>query len=105
VLLSVFGEQAYPRLDVKKIIGRHLMEESRFIQSFIAEGEIRGERKTILKFLANRFGKTAVRQVADEVNAIEDSAHLDRLVQAAADSESLDQFRKALAAKKSRRST
>jgi hypothetical protein len=107
VFLTVFGAAATPPLDIMNLIGKQhmndLMQASPFFREALQEAEMRGERKAILKVLEDRLGKASVRQVTEALSAVDDPIKLERLLQVALHCDAIDDFRKALTAKKSRR--
>lgn len=95
-ILNLFGELAYPQLDVRAIIGREKMRESRFYREVIEEGKVLARREALLETLQERFG-TAVRdELEPAVNAIEDTAELSHLQRLAVGCSRLEEFRAAL---------
>jgi hypothetical protein len=93
-LLAIFGELAYPRLDIERIIGSEAMRESRFTRRLRAEER----RASLLDALDIRFGAAAAAEFADAVNAIEDGETLAQLHRLAIRCATLDEFRAALQA-------
>jgi hypothetical protein len=91
-LLDIFGELAYPRLDVGAIIGREKMRESRFGREMRQEGQLEATRKAILLVLRGRFGPEGMDEVANCLTGLDDPEQLERLVTHAATCPDLRQF-------------
>ena len=79
-LLGIFGDLAYPRLDVNGIIGREKMKASRFAREMMSEGEVKNGRANAINLLRARFGETAVAQLEASVNNVNDLTLLNRIV-------------------------
>jgi hypothetical protein len=94
--LSMFGRLAFPRLDVKTIIGREKMKESPFIREMQDEARAEERRAAILKILKRRFGEQADRALAAQLDECTDLRRLDRLFDKALDCASIEEFRRAL---------
>ncbi len=95
-LLSIFGEQAFPRLDVTAIIGREKMKESRVVREWRQEGALESKRADILETVEARFGAQAVTELSPAINGLEDLDQATRLFRLALRSQSLDEVRSAL---------
>ena len=95
-LLSIFGELAYPRLDIERIIGSDRMRESRFARRMRAEGEAAASRAGAVNLLRARFGNPAVAQLEAAVNTLDDAALLGRLLVLAGTCANPDEFRAGL---------
>ena len=84
---SVAGQLVYPRLDVRSIIGREKMKESRFYRDILQEGREEGReegrqealRQALLDALRIQFGEDATAPFEAAVNTIEDTDELRRL--------------------------
>jgi hypothetical protein len=98
-LLSIFGELAFPQMDVKGIIGRDKMKGSKLIGSFVAEAL----REVVVDALRIRFGEEAGAEIAPLLERIEDSERLRTLHALAIRCASLDEFRAALRPTRGRR--
>jgi hypothetical protein len=98
-LLNIFGELAFPRLDVGGIIGRDKMKGSKLIRSFVAEAR----REDVAEALRIRLGEEAVSAVLPLLERIEDAERLRGLHALAIRCASLDEFRAGLAASSSPR--
>jgi hypothetical protein len=96
VLLSVFGNLAYPRLDVAGIIGRDKMQESRFLREVRDEAQLAVKRWAVLENLEARFGPESRAELEPTVNAITDFEELGRLHRLSAICPNLDTFRAGL---------
>jgi hypothetical protein len=102
--LSIFGELAYPRLDVSAIVGREKMKTSRFVREMREEerevgrqeGLLAARHQDVLEALEARFSSEARTSLEAAITRIADAEHLRRLVRAAATCKSLDEFRAAL---------
>jgi hypothetical protein len=93
-LLNIFGELAFPRLDVAGIIGREKMEGSKLIRSVVAEAG----RDYVAEALRIRFGDEAGAAALALLEPIEDAERLHDLHALAIRCASLDEFRAGLAA-------
>lgn len=105
-VLGIFGTLGHPDINPFDIIGRQRMRENPFYRQIMNEGRKEAGRAYTLAVLEDRFGSSAVAQVADAVNAVEDPSELDRLFDVARHCTGIDEFRQALgpAAPRSRRS-
>jgi hypothetical protein len=81
-LLAIFGELAFPRLDVEHLIGSEKMKESKILRRWRKEGELSARREDLIKVVRSRFGEAFAAEVAETVNAIEDSVRLEQLFDA-----------------------
>jgi hypothetical protein len=97
-LLSIFGELAYPRLDIERIIGSEVMYESRFLRRVRQEGALETRRADVLQALEVRLGKSAAEEFAAAVGAIDDLETLGQLHGVAIRCANPDEFRTALQA-------
>jgi hypothetical protein len=98
-LLTIFGERAFPKLDVERIIGSEKMRESRMLRRVRQEGELSRQRNNLLKVVQSKFGKAFEAEVADTINHMDDLAHLEQLFDATVlEGISADVFRRRLAA-------
>jgi hypothetical protein len=95
-LLGIFGKLAYPRLNVRGIIGREKMRESKFYQEVLEEGKLEAKRADILEALEVRLGAEGAAEFAAAVNAIEDWTKLSRLFRLAVACSRTGEFRAAL---------
>jgi hypothetical protein len=93
-LLNIFGELAFPHLDVGGLIGRDKMEGSKMIRSFKAETG----RDFVADALRIRFGEEAGSAALSLLQPIEDPERLRELHALAVRCASLDEFRAGLAA-------
>lgn len=93
-LLNIFGELAFPHLDVGGIIGRDKMKGSKLIRSFVAEAR----REDVAEALRIRFGEAAGMEILPLLERIEDPERLGVLHALAIRSSSLDEFRAGMAA-------
>jgi hypothetical protein len=91
-LLSIFGELAFPQLDVGGIIGRDKMKGSKLIRSFVAEAQ----REDVAEALRIRFGEEVGSEILPLLERIEDAERLRALHALAIRCASLDEFRAAL---------
>jgi hypothetical protein len=98
-LLNIFGELAFPQLDVGGIIGRDKMKGSKLIRSFVAEAR----REDVAEAVRIRFGDEAGSVVLPLLERIEDPERLRRLHALAISCASFDEFRAGLAASPSPR--
>jgi hypothetical protein len=98
-ILNIFGGLAYPHLDIRAIIGREKMKESRFYRDVRAEGELLAKRAALTDAVQIRFGDTALAEFAAAIDALEDSAELTRLYRLAIGCNRLDEFRSAWSAR------
>jgi len=96
-LLGIFGKLSYPDLDVKRIIGREKMKESKFYQEILEEGALQANREAIVAVLRGRFKVEPPSDVAASLAALEDRTRLKTLLDEAVTCENLDVFRAALA--------
>jgi hypothetical protein len=102
-LLTIFGELAYPRLDIERIIGSEAMHESRFLRRAREEGYLEARRAGILQALEIRLGTSAATEFAAAVRAIDDLEILSRLFGLAVGSATAEEFRAALQAETAER--
>lgn len=93
--LNVFGEMAYPGLNVTNLIGRAEMEESPFYQRLLHEGRVEQAHKDLRGILEERFGSLPGPLVT-RLEAIPDEKRLHELVLSAVRSPSLDEFQAGL---------
>ncbi len=96
-LLSIFGERAYPILDVERIIGSEKMKESRMLRRAREEGELLRQRAAILQVLRARFGAPAASEFTAALGEMDDLSRLDPLLDTAATCRNVAEFRAALA--------
>jgi hypothetical protein len=94
--LNTFGQLAFPRIDVKTIIGSEKMKESPFLRDIMNEGGMKVKRADILKLLRRRFGDSA-ETLAAQLDECADLERLDHLFDLVLDCATLDEFRRALA--------
>jgi hypothetical protein len=85
------------------LIGREKMRESKFYQEIVAEGELQGQRNAILQILRHRFGPEASTEFETPLTAVDDRQRLTHLVGVATDCATPDDFRRALATPRRRR--
>jgi hypothetical protein len=88
-LLSIFGELAFPALNVEQIIGSEKMKESRMLR------RIRNEvlRDGILRVLRVRFRSEPPADVVSALEAVEEVGRLETLLDLAATCEDIEAFR------------
>src|SRR5262245_14672969 len=82
-LRAIFGEQAFPQLDIERIIGSEEMKESRMLRRVSDEGELAAKRADILEALEARFGTPAVTELAPAVNELAELERATRLLRLA----------------------
>lgn len=97
-LLEIFGGLAFPRLDVERIIGSEKMIESKMLRRIRREGELLRQRAAILQVLRTRFGAGSDAEFAAPLDAIDDMAQLEPLLDRAVTCRNLNAFRAALPA-------
>jgi hypothetical protein len=98
-LLTLFGELAFPRLDVERIIGSEKMKESRMLRRVREEGQLIAKRSDLLKVVRGRFGEAFADEVAGPINALDDLPRLEQLLDAVVlQGASQDELRERLAA-------
>jgi hypothetical protein len=95
-LLSIFGELAFPKLDVERMIGSEKMKESRMLRRIRQEGELAARRADILRVLRARFQAEPPLEVASALDAVDDLSRLEPLLDLAATCRDLAAFRAAL---------
>ncbi len=93
-LLNIFGELAFPQLDVGGIIGRNKMKGSKLIRSFVAEAR----REDLADTLRIRFGDEPGSAVVSLLEQIDDPERLRDLFALAIRCATLDEFRAGLTA-------
>ena len=98
-LLEIFGGLAFPRLDVERIIGSEKMIESKMLRRIRQEGELLRQRANILRVLRTRFGAGADAEFTATLDAIDDMAQLEPLLDRAVTCRNLNEFRAALPAR------
>jgi hypothetical protein len=81
-LLTIFGERAFPKLDIERIIGSEKMRESRMLRRVRQEGEMIRLRNDLLKVVRTKFGKEFEAEVADAINQSDDLVRLEQLFDA-----------------------
>jgi hypothetical protein len=96
VILNLFGELGYPRLNVARIIGREKMKASKLFQEVQTEERRETRRADILLVLTARFGPAGIPEVAAALHEVEEVEMLDRFIERAATCSSVDEFRDAL---------
>jgi hypothetical protein len=94
VLLNIFGDLAFPHLDVGGLIGSDNMLTSKLIRSLVAEAR----RDDVADILRIRFGEEAGSAALALLQPIEDPERLRELHTLAIRCSSLDEFRAGLAA-------
>jgi hypothetical protein len=99
-LLGIFGTLRYPDLDVRRIIGREKMKQSRFYREILEEGAQEGAveatREAITAVLRARFKADPPPDIVAALAALDDRAQLRALLDEAATCASLEAFRTAL---------
>jgi hypothetical protein len=88
-LLNIFGELAFPQLDVGEIIGRDKMKGSKLIRSFVAETR----REAVADVVRIRFGEEAGSAVVPLLEPIIDAERLRALHALAIRCANFDEFR------------
>ena len=78
-LLTIFGETAFPRLDVERIIGSEKMKESKTFRRWREEGRLIEKRADLLKVVRGRFGEPFAGEVSVAISSLDDLARLDQL--------------------------
>ena len=95
-LLAIFGELAFPRLDVEAIIGSEAMHESRMLRRIRNEEAVQGQRAAILRVLRARFGAEAAGPFSTPLEQIDELDRLEALLDLAAICQTADVFRAGL---------
>ena len=95
-LLTIFGELAYPTLDVERIIGSEKMKESRMLRRIRNEEALLGRRAAILRVLRPHLKADPPADLASMLDAVDDVARLESLLDLAATCADLTEFRAAL---------
>ncbi len=103
ILLDLFGEMAYPRLDVEAIIGSEKMLESKIGRSMQRRGQLQQARMDILLFLRKRFGPETLSDLESVLGDIDSLETLNTLLDHAVDCRSLAAFRTELPVQPRRR--
>jgi hypothetical protein len=96
-LLGLFGELAYPRLDIERILGSRAMRESRLVRQLRRDGQVEARQEDLLAVLRSRFGSEAAADMSGVVNTVDDPERLKRLLDQALSGVSLEEFRTSLA--------
>ncbi len=81
-LLNIFGELAFLRLDVERVIGSVKMKESRMLRRIRQEEALQVKRTDLLKVVRRFHGEAFEAEVADTINHLDDLAELERLFDA-----------------------
>jgi hypothetical protein len=97
-LLGLFGELAYPRLDVERILGSRAMRESKLVRKFRREARVEQLQADLLLVLRSRFGDAGATELTAAVKAVDDLELLERLFDQALSGVSLEDFRATLTA-------
>jgi hypothetical protein len=79
------------------------MQESKFLEEIRAEGARMARREDILRLLRRRFGRKAAAALEAPLNAVDDLERLGRLLDLLADRAPLDDLRRALGMRGTRR--
>jgi hypothetical protein len=95
-LLSIFGELAFPSLDVERIIGSEKMKESRMLRRIRTEGELRAGRAAILRVLRTRFRTEPPADLASALDAVDDVGRLETLLDLAVTCSDVASFQAAM---------
>ena len=96
-LLSIFGELAYPRLDVEQIIGSNLMiQESRLGRKIRRAAKVEVLQEHLLKLIGKQFGTDLATELTSAVQAIDDPDLLEPLFDQVLNGMSLKDLRAAL---------
>jgi hypothetical protein len=96
-LLNIFGELAYPRLNVERIIGSAaVIGESKIVKRIRREADIERLQTDLLIVIGGRFGDDVAAELAPGVNSVDDPQVLERLLKQAVAGSSLETFRSAL---------
>ena len=98
-VLGLFGKLTRPDFDPFHVIGREAMKESKFYQEIMEEGEIKADRKAVLRAIEVRFGKASAGEFKDELQTVEDANDLSELHRIAIKCRTIAGFRKLLARK------
>jgi hypothetical protein len=92
-LLDMFGEMAYPGLNVEAIIGSEKMGESKLSRSMMLKGKLQQARETIMHLLGRRFGgEPMLRDVETALVDIDSLETLNALLDQAIDCRNLAHF-------------
>lgn len=83
-LLAIFGELAFPALDVERIIGSEKMKESRMLRRIRNEEALLSRRADILRVLRARFQTEPPADLATALDAVDDVERLETLLDRAA---------------------
>src|SRR5207302_1685596 len=83
-LLSIFGERAFPTLDVERIIGSEKMKESRMLRRIRQESELVARRADIIQVLCARFGAPAATEFTAALDEMDDLSRFVPLLDTAA---------------------
>ncbi len=94
--LAIFGQLKNRQLDVFSIIGREQMRESAFFQQVAAEAKVEQAREYVLRVLRARFGEEAATEFQNAINQMQHIEQLDSLIQLAAQTRRISQFRKSM---------
>ena|SRR5580700_8463701 len=73
VLLNIFGELAYPRLDVEHIIGSNVMAwEAKIVRKIRKAGQAEARQADVLDVIQNRYGSAVATELTAAVQAVDD---------------------------------
>ncbi len=101
-ILGIFGKLAYPRLNVRQIIGEEKMKESKFILEILEEEKLRNflemKRADILSVLRARFRSEPPADIAAALATLDQLEELEGLLKQAATCSRLEKFREDLLA-------
>jgi hypothetical protein len=97
-LLNIFGELAFPHLEVAEMIGRDEVRNTKTIRSFMEEAREETRREAVAEAVRIRFGEEAASAVVPLLGQISDAERLRGLHALAIRCANLDEFRAGLAA-------
>ncbi len=95
-LLGLFGELAYPRLDVERIVGSRAMWESKLVRKFRRREQVETRQEDLLTVLRSRFGDETAADMSRVVKAVDDPELLKRLFDQALSGVGVEEFRASL---------
>jgi hypothetical protein len=95
-LLSIFGELAFPTLDVEHIIGSEKMKGSRMLRRIRTEEALLTRRAAILRVLRTHLQVEPPADLASALDAVDDSGRLETLLDLAVTCADLAEFRAGL---------
>jgi hypothetical protein len=95
-LLTIFGELAFPSLNIEHLIGSEKMKESRMLRRIRNEEALIRNRAAILRVLRVRFGEAEVSQFAGLLEGMSDPVALEPFIDLAVTCPDPRTFREAL---------